>query len=68
VSRRKVEKEHPESVTCTHAWLHERTGIPITYGRKECSASVLDVNAGTSFPSVNLFWLAAVAHNPPATL
>jgi len=37
VSTTKVEKERPESVTSAHAWLHEGTGIPITYVRKNAT-------------------------------
>jgi hypothetical protein len=33
----KLKKERPESVTSAHAWLHERTGIPVTYVRNNAA-------------------------------
>jgi hypothetical protein len=34
----KLKKERSESVTSAHAWVHARTGIPITYVRKNAAA------------------------------
>jgi hypothetical protein len=33
----KLKKERPETDTSAHAWPYDRTGIPITYARKNAA-------------------------------
>jgi len=41
----KLKKERPETDTSAHAWPYDRTGIPITYARKNAAPLALDVQA-----------------------